>query len=81
MKELAAFTWQILKRLQISLKEWEKSCSSTYGELRSIEHGLGLMGPEVRVVRYGNDNYEACQVLESGSMKRDCRMLAKRIAV
>ena len=39
------------------------------------------MGPEVRgqVVRYGNDNYAACRVVEFGSMKKDCHMVAKRM--
>ena len=76
-------TEQVWKRFQITLEEWEKLCSSTYRELRSIEHGLILLGPEVRgqVVRYGNDNYAACQVVEFGSMKKDCHMVAKRIAI
>ena len=39
------------------------------------------MGPEVRgqVVRYGNDNYAACRVVEFGSMQTDCHMVAMRI--
>ena len=31
-------------------------------------------------MRYGNDNYAACRVVEFGSMKMDCHMVAKRIA-
>ena len=56
--------------------------SSTYRELRSIEHGLELMGPEVRgqAVRYGNNNYAAFRVVEFWSTKRDCYVVAKRIA-
>ena len=75
-------TEQVWRRFQITLEEWEKLYSSTYRELRSIEYGLMLMGPEVRgqMVRYGNDNYAACRVVEFGSMKRDCHLVAKRIA-
>ena len=73
---------QIQKRFQISLEKWERKCSSTYRELRSIECGLRLIGPEVRgqVVRYGNDNYAACKVVEFGSTKKDCHMVACRVA-
>ena len=75
-------TEQAKKRFQVTLEEWEKACSSTYRELRSIEHGLGLVGLEVRgqAVRYGNDNYAACRVVEFGSTKKDCHMVARRIA-
>jgi hypothetical protein len=53
------------------LEDWEKGCSSTYRELRSIESGLELIGPEARgkAVRYGNDNYAAVRVVEFGSTK------------
>ena len=73
---------QVKKRFQISLEKWERKCSSTYRELRSIECGLRLIGPEVRgqVVRYGNDNYAACKVVEFGSTKKDCHMVACRVA-
>ena len=52
-------TEQIGKRFQITLEEWEKKLSSTYRELRSIEHGLQLMGPEVRgqAVRIREDSF------------------------
>ena len=64
-------TEQKRKRFQITLEEWEKEMSSTYRELRSIEHGLQLMGPEVRgqAVRYGNDNTTAVRVIELKSTK------------
>ena len=40
-----------------------------------------MMGPEVRgqAVRYGNDNYAAVRVVEFGSTKKDCHVVAKRI--
>ena len=70
------------KRFQVSLEDWEKGNSSTYRELRSIESGLELIGPEARgkAVRYGNDNYAAVRVVEFGSTKEDCHAVAKRIA-
>ena len=73
---------QTQKRFQISLEKWERMSSSTYRELRSIECGLRLIGPEVRgqVVRYGNDNFAACKVVEFGSTKKDCHMVACRVA-
>ena len=42
---------------------------------------MRINGPEVRsqVVRYGNDNYADCRVVEFGSMKKDCHMVAKRM--
>ena len=57
------------KRFQVTLKERETDASSTYRELRSIESGLTLIGPEAKgcVVRYGNDNYAAVRVVEYGS--------------
>ena len=73
---------QVQKRFQVSLEEWEKEYSSTYRELRSIEHALTLVGPELRgkSIRYGNDNMAACKVVEFGSTKADCHMVAVRIA-
>ena len=73
---------QVQKRFQVSLEEWEKEYSSTYRELRSIEHALTLVGPELRgkSIRYGNDNMAACKVVEFGSTKADCHEVAKRIA-
>ena len=70
---------RVRKKFQVSLAEWEKSCSSTYRELK---HGLTLVGPEVRgkSIRYGNDNMAACKVVEFGSTKGDCHRVAKRIA-
>ena len=46
------------KRFQYPLEDWEAEESSTYRELRSMEIGLILIGPEARgcVLRYGNDN-------------------------
>jgi hypothetical protein len=75
-------TEQVNKRFQVSLEDWEKEQSSTYRELRSIESGLELIGPEARgkAVRYGNDNYAAVRVVEFGSTKEDCHAVAKRIA-
>ena len=69
------------KRFQVTLQEWETEASSTYRELRSIESGLTLIGPEARgcVVRYGNDNYAAVRVVEYGSTKEDCHEVARRI--
>ena len=51
-------------------------------ELRSLEHALTLVGPELRgkSIRYGNDNMVACKVVEFGSTKADCHRVAKRIA-
>ena len=47
------------KRFQVTLNECETNASSTYRELRFIESGLTLIGPEARVcvVKYGHDNY------------------------
>ena len=69
------------KRFQVALEDWETEASSTYRELRSIEMGLSLIGPEARgtVVRYGNDNYAAVRVVEFGSVKEDCHAVARRI--
>ena len=76
-------TEQVKKRFQVTLEEWEKSYSYTYRELRSIEHGLTLVGPEIKgkSIRYGNDNLAACKVVEFGSTKADCHRVAKRTAV
>ena len=73
---------QVKKRFQVSLEEWEKECSSTYRELRSIEHALTLVGPELRgrSIKYGNDNMAACKVVEFGSTKADCHGVAVKIA-
>ena len=70
------------KRFQVSLEEWEKEYSSTYRELRSIEHALTLVGPELRgkSIKYGNDNMAACKVVEFGSTKADCHGVAVKIA-
>ena len=69
------------KRFQVTLNEWETNASSTYRELRSIESGLTLIGPEAKgcVVRYGNDNYAAVRVVEYGSTKEECHEVARRI--
>ena len=75
-------TEQVYKRFQVSLEDWKKGNSSTYRELRSVESGLELIGPEARgkVVRYGNDNYTAVRVVVFGSTKEDCHAVVKRIA-
>jgi hypothetical protein len=74
-------TEQKRKRFQITLEEWEKELSLTYRELRSLEHGLQLMGPEVRDQAFRcNKNYAAVRVVEFGSTKKDCHVVAKRIA-
>ena len=70
-----------MKRFQVPLEDWERQKSSTYRELRSVEYGLILIGPEARgmAVRYGNDNFACCKVVEFGSTKEDCHEVAKRI--
>ena len=70
---------RVRKKFQVSLAEWEKSCSSTYRELMSIDHGLTLV--RGKSIRYGNDNMAACKVVKFGSTKVDCHRVAKRIAV
>ena len=69
------------KRFQVALEDWETEASSTYRELRSIEMGLSLIGPEAKgtVVRYGNDNYAAGRVVDFGYTKEDCHEVARRI--
>ena len=69
------------KRFQVPLEDWERVKSSTYRELRSVECGLTLIGPEARgmMVRYGNDNFACCKVVEFGSTKEDCHEVAVRI--
>ena len=64
----------------MSLEDWKKGNSSTYRELRSVESGLELIGPEARgkVVRYGNDNYTAVRVVVFGYTKEDCHAVVKR---
>ena len=32
-----------------------------------------------QAVRYGKDNYSTCRVMEFGSPKKDCRMVARKI--
>ena len=58
------------KSFQVTLNEWETNASSTYRELRSIESGFTLIGPEARVcvVKYGHDNYAEVRVVEYGSI-------------
>ena len=69
------------KRFQYPLEDWEAEESSTYRELRSMEIGLTLIGPEARgcVLRYGNDNYAAVKAAAFGSTKEKCHAVAKRI--
>ena len=69
------------KRFQHHLEDWEAQESSTYRELRSMEIGLTLIGPEARgcVLRYGNDNYAAVKAAAFGSTKENCHAVAKRI--
>ena len=68
-------------RFQYPLEDWESQESSTYRELRSMEIGLTLIGPEAKgcVLRYGNDNYAAVKAAAFGSTKEVCHMVAKRI--
>ena len=69
------------KRFQYPLEDWETEESSAYRELRSMEIGLTLVGPEARgcTVRYGNDNYSAVKTCLYGSTKENCHEVAKRI--
>ena len=68
-------------RFQYPLEDWESQESSTYRELRSMEIGLTLIGPEAKgcVLRYGKDNYAAVKAAAFGSTKEMCHMVAKRI--
>ena len=63
------------------MNEWDTNTSSTYRELRSIESGLTLIGPEARglAVRYVNDNYATVRVVEYGSTKEECHEVARRV--
>ena len=69
------------KRFQHPLEDWEAEESSTFRELRSMEVGLTLIGPEAAgcVLRYGNDNYAAVRAAAFGSTKERCHEVAKRI--
>ena len=74
-------TEQVQKRFQHPLEDWEAEESSTFRELRSMEVGLTLIGPEAAgcVLRYGNDNYAAVRAAAFGSTKERCHEVAKRI--
>ena len=69
------------KRFQQPLEDWETEESSAYRELRSMEIGLTLVGPEARgcTMRYGNDNYSAVKTCMYGSTKQSCHDVARRI--
>ena len=66
---------------KVHLTGVEAEKSSTYRELRGIEEGIkasrALM--EGRKVRWHCDNWAACKIVEFGSMKEDCHLVAKRI--
>ena len=66
---------------QVNLAEDEVGKSSTYRELRGIEEGFKALGSWIkgRSVRWHCDNWSACKIVEYGSMKPDCHVVAKRI--
>jgi hypothetical protein len=66
---------------QVNLAEEEVATSSTYRELRGIEEGFRALGSWIRgkSVRWHCDNWSACKIVEYGSMKPDCHVVAKRI--
>jgi hypothetical protein len=69
------------KRFQVSFTEEEKRRSSTYRELRGMEDGLTILGPDLKRkrVQWGCDNWAACRAVELGSTKVDCMEIAQRI--
>ena len=66
---------------QVNLTEEEVAKSSTYRELRGIEEGFKALGGwmEGRSMRWHCDSWSACKIVEFGSMKPDCHVVAKRI--
>ena len=66
---------------QINLTEEEVAKSSTYRELRGIEEGFKALGGwmEGRSIRWHCDSWSACKIVEFGSTKPDCHVVAKRI--
>ena len=66
---------------QVNLTEDEVKESSTYRELRGVEEGLRALGPELRGqrVRWHNDNWSCCKIVELGSMKPKCMEVAVNI--
>ena len=70
------------KRFKVSFTEEEKGRSSTYRELRGMEEGLLILGPNLKGMRvqWENDKWAACKAVELGSTKKDCMEIALRIA-
>jgi hypothetical protein len=66
---------------QINLSEEESGMSSTFRELRGIEEGIRALAGRIEgsSIRWHCDNWSACKIVEFGSMKRDCHVIAKRI--
>ena len=64
-----------------SMTTEEKAKSSTWRELRGVEEGLKTLAERLKEkrVRWHNDNWAACKIIEIGSMKRDCHEVAVRI--
>ena len=70
------------KRFQVNFSEEEKGRSSPYRELRGMEDGLSILGPDLRGKRlqWGCDNWAACRAVELACTKEDCMEIALRIA-
>ena len=66
---------------QTNLTEEEMKASSTYRELRGVEEGLKALSKDLQGcrVRWHNDNWSCCKIVELGSMKEDCMKVALRI--
>ena len=66
---------------KINMSEEEVFRSSTYRELRGIEEGLKALAGRIedKRIRWHCDNWSACKIVEFGSMKADCHLVAKRI--
>ena len=66
---------------QVNLSEEEMLRSSTFRELRGVEEGIKALADKIRggSVRWHCDNWAACKIVEFGSMKEDCHVVAKRI--
>ena len=68
---------------QINLSEEESGMGFTFRELRGIEEGIRVLAGRIEgsSTRWHCDNWSACKIVEFGSMKRDCHVVAKRINV
>ena len=66
---------------QAVIQEEDFGKSSTYRELLGIEEGLKVHGQHLQGqrVRWGCDNWAACQIVKIGSMKENCHEVARRI--